>query len=339
MLLLSFAKAAAASREDPSDSTVLLGMGLTTAAGLATVIGALIVFYDKDQRFITNKKFLAGSLALSAGVMIYVSFAEMFEESKASFVESGESEGASAAYVAISLFGGMGICKLLDVAVHALEGVGDRHRIGRSPMSSDEAAAVELPSKRDTDGENSESDLESVVGKSVDLSVAAETAPTKGNDFDSNKRELQQMGLLTALAVALHNFPEGLATFVGTLDDDSVGISLAIAIAIHNIPEGIAVAMPIYYGTKNKTKAFIWALVSGLAEPFGAIIGYVALMDHFTDLTYGIVFGIVAGMMIYISFSCLLPTAFKYDPENEVTTTSLVVGMFVMALSIVLFEI
>lgn len=135
-----------------------------------------------------------------------------------------------------------------------------------------------------------------------------------------------------------HNFPEGLATFVAVLEDPSVGVSVAVAIAIHNIPEGICVAMPIYYASGSRTKAVFWATLSGLTELVGALLGWVVLRKVFSQVVYGILFGIVAGMMVYISIKELLPTAHRYDPEDKVTTLSLIAGMIVMALSLVLFK-
>merc|ERR1719190_247306 len=107
----------------------------------------------------------------------------------------------------------------------------------------------------------------------------------------------------TAAAIAIHNFPEGLATFVATLMDPAVGATLAVAIAIHNIPEGLCVALPIYYSTQSRVKGFLWALLSGLSEPVGALIGYAIIKstgDDMNQLVYGILFGLVGGMMVMI---------------------------------------
>jgi ZIP family zinc transporter len=151
--------------------------------------------------------------------------------------------------------------------------------------------------------------------------------------------ELKQMGLITGLAIALHNFPEGLATFVATLADARLGIAVAFAIALHNIPEGLCVAMPLYYSTGSRTQGFLWAFASGLSEPFGGLVGYVILRgSDMHPVAYGIVFAIVAGMMVYISFQELLPTALRYDPGNGVTVKAVFVGMAVMDLSLILFQ-
>ena len=151
-----------------------------------------------------------------------------------------------------------------------------------------------------------------------------------------NNKKLLRMGLFSALAIAIHNFPEGLATFMGALTDPALGISIAVAIAIHNIPEGIAVSVPIYYATKNRKKAFWLSFLSGLAEPVGAILGYFILRSVFNDSTFGVIFAGVAGIMVYISLDELLPTAEEYG-EHHIAIGGLVGGMAIMAISLLLF--
>lgn len=149
---------------------------------------------------------------------------------------------------------------------------------------------------------------------------------------------LRRTGLFTALAISIHNFPEGFATFVSSIESLSLGIPIALAIAIHNIPEGMAVSLPIYHATGNKKQAFFYATLSGLAEPIGAIIGFFLLLPIMGDATLGITFGIVAGIMIYISFDELLPAARVYGNAHT-TILGLVMGMFIMSLSLVGFKL
>lgn len=156
---------------------------------------------------------------------------------------------------------------------------------------------------------------------------------------DEEAQRLHKMGLNTAIAIGLHNFPEGLATFVAALDDPKVGAVLAVAIAIHNIPEGLCVALPIYYASGNRMKGFLWALLSGASEFFAALLGWVILANVFSETTYAILFGVVAGMMIMISMRELLPTAHVYDNKDTVVSYSFIVGMIVMALSLCLFQV
>lgn len=154
-------------------------------------------------------------------------------------------------------------------------------------------------------------------------------------EHDARQQKLMRMGLFSALAIAIHNFPEGLATFMAGMQNPTLGVSIAIAIAIHNIPEGIAVSVPIYYATKSRKKAFVHSFLSGLAEPIGAIIGYFLLRNFLSDAAFGFVFAGVAGIMVYISLDELLPTAEEYG-EHHVAIGGLVAGMLVMALSLVM---
>ncbi len=156
------------------------------------------------------------------------------------------------------------------------------------------------------------------------------------NGDQAKDPKLLRMGLFTALAIAIHNFPEGLATFTAALSDPSLGISIAIAIAIHNIPEGIAVSVPVYYATGNRKKAFWYSFLSGTAEPIGALIGYLVLMRFFSDMMFGLVFAMVAGIMVFISLDELLPTAHKYG-EHHLAIYGVICGMMVMALSLLFF--
>ncbi|MGC9367144.1 MAG: zinc transporter ZupT [bacterium] len=152
----------------------------------------------------------------------------------------------------------------------------------------------------------------------------------------SKKKKLLRMGLFSALVIAIHNFPEGLATFMGALSDPTLGISIAVAIAIHNIPEGVAVSVPIYYSTRSRKKAFWLSFLSGLAEPVGALLGFFILRTFFNQITFGIIFAGVAGIMVYISLDELLPTAEEYG-EHHIAIGGLIAGMLVMALSLLMF--
>lgn len=152
----------------------------------------------------------------------------------------------------------------------------------------------------------------------------------------SDTAVLKRTGVFTAIAIAIHNFPEGFATFVSALDSLALGIPIALAIAIHNIPEGMAVSLPIYHATGKRRTAFWYAFASGLAEPLGALIGYFLLAPLMGELTLGITFGFVAGMMIYISFDELLPSARVYGNAHT-TIVGIVLGMLVMALSLIGF--
>jgi len=163
-------------------------------------------------------------------------------------------------------------------------------------------------------------------------SVGEMDQPGKAPEFN----KLHRMGLFTALAIGIHNFPEGLATFAAALKDPHLGIAIAVAIAIHNVPEGIAVSIPIYYATGSRRKAFGYSFLSGVSEPIGALIGFFVLWKFMNNITFGLVFASVAGIMVYISLDELLPSAEKYG-EHHLSIYGLIAGMAVMAISLLLF--
>lgn len=262
---------------------IMFAFGLTLFAGLSTGIGSTLAFYTKQ----TNKKFLSGALGFSAGVMIYVSFIEIFVKARASLEAI---YGATKGYwvTTISFFAGIAIIALIDRFVPSGENPHEMHDVKEMKEEKTEDTA------------------------------------------------LLRMGIFSALAIAIHNFPEGLATFVSAIQDPSLGISIAIAIAIHNIPEGIAVSVPIYFATGNRKKAFLYSFLSGLSEPVGALLGYFLLMRYFNETMFGVIFAGVAGIMVYICLDELLPTAEKYG-EHHIAIYGLISGMIVMALSLLMF--
>ena len=174
----------------------------------------------------------------------------------------------------------------------------------------------------------------------IDMTIPEKENPhsfsgLSGNNSPKNKKDLMRTGLFTALAIGIHNFPEGLATFGTALGDIRLGIVIAIAIAIHNIPEGISVSIPIFYATKSKKKAFIYSFLSGLAEPIGAIVGYFILLPFLSDIVLVSLFAFVAGIMVYIAIDELLPMAHQYGHSHTVIS-GVILGMAVMAISIIL---
>lgn len=266
------------------NSNILTAFMLTLFAGLSTGIGSLMAFLSKKF----NPKFLAGSLGFSAGVMVYVSFVEIFPQAKTALSQQyGINIGYL--YTVLAFFGGILIIGLIDKLVPSYE-------------NPHEVKNLSFPEKSIT----------------ID-------------------KKLIRMGLFSALAIGLHNFPEGLATFIAALEDPQMGFSIAVAIAIHNIPEGIAVSVPIYYATKNRKKAFTLSFLSGLAEPVGAIVGYFLLVVFFGDGFLGFVLAGVAGIMVYISLDELLPTAEEYG-EHHIAIYGLISGMIVMAGSLLLLN-
>lgn len=161
--------------------------------------------------------------------------------------------------------------------------------------------------------------------------------PSTESDIGANKnKQLKRMGIMTALAIAIHNFPEGMATFTSALKDPYLGIAIAVAIAIHNIPEGIATSLPIYFSTGKKLKAFLISFLSGITEPLGAIAAYLLLKPFFNDTLFGLIFSGVAGIMVFISLEELIPMAHEYE-KSKITIIGVIIGMLIMALSLLLF--
>jgi zinc transporter, ZIP family len=273
------------------DSALILAFSVTLFAGLATGIGSTIAFFTKT----TNKSFFALSMGFSAGVMIYLSFAEILPKAT-QYIGESTTEIQAAALAAAALIGGMVLMALIDALVPS----------GANPH---ENTRVEL--------------LNPENGKLEGIGV--------------EKERLLKMGVFLALAIAIHNFPEGLATFLLVLDDPQIGIALAVAVAMHNIPEGIAVSVPVYYATKSKVKAFRLSFLSGLAEPAGAVIGYLILAPFLSDFLLGIIFAAVAGVMVFLAIDTLLPTA-KNSARGHLTVYGFMIGMSVMALSLVLLS-
>ncbi len=267
-------------------NTILFAFALTLFAGLSTGIGSAIALLANR----TNTAFLTVALGFSAGVMIYVSFVEIFFKAKTELV-SALGEVAGNWVVAASFFGGMAVIALIDKLIPSIENPHEVHH---------------------------KEDIKT------------------GKNLGDSKR-LMRTGLYTAMAIGIHNFPEGLATFTAAIQDPNLGFAIAIAIAIHNIPEGIAVAVPVYYATGSKKKAFWLSFLSGLAEPVGALVGFLLLMPFMTPVVFGMLFASVAGVMVFISLDELLPSAREYG-EHHLSIYGLVAGMMVMAISLLLFN-
>lgn len=268
---------------------------LTLIAGAATGIGGALVLFRKR----ISSNFLAGALGLSAGVMIFISLAELFPEAQAEIMATGSVRHGEA-FVLIAFFVGMGIITLIDFLIPEYE-------------NPHEASGLSLNTK---------------------------TAAVGMLEQTGNEKALHRLGLMSALAIAIHNFPEGIATFIGALNDPQMGAGITFAIAIHNIPEGIAVAIPIYYATKSKGKALLYATLSGLSEVVGALLCLAVTAVFGIELTgdsivFPLILAAVAGIMIYISLDELLPTAEKYG-KHHVAIAGVVGGMAIMGTSLLI---
>jgi ZIP family zinc transporter len=156
-------------------------------------------------------------------------------------------------------------------------------------------------------------------------------------NVDIQNFKLKRIGVITAISITIHNFPEGIATFMSAYSDINIGLSVGFAVAIHNIPEGIAVAIPVFFATASRKKSLLWSILSGFAEPIGAMAAYLILLPFISNLVLGVVFAVVAGIMIFISLDELIPGAQKYG-NNHLPTYGVLSGMIIMAFSLLLLN-
>lgn len=265
--------------ENFSLEQILIVLGLTTFAGLATGIGGAIGFFVKR----THTRLLTFLLGLSAGVMIFISFVELFASAQTDLAEiHGDVYGKFFALAAF--FGGIGVAMLIDKLVPADENPHETH-------------GVEDLSKK----------IPSTVSK--------------------------RSGILFALAIGIHNFPEGLATFAAGLSGLELGIPIAIAVTLHNIPEGITVSVPIFHATNSRKKAFLYSFAAGLAEPVGAVVGALLLFPFLSPTVLAVLFAAVAGIMVFISFDELLPMSERWG-HHHLSIYGIGFGMLLMGITL-----
>jgi len=302
---------------NPSGSELRNAFLLSVGAGLSTVIGAAAAFcLRKDDIQKEQSPFLAACLSFAAAVMVYVSFIEIWPEALIQFEEVTDDEQVAHIYTSLTFFAGILIGFLCSKSVQWFE---HSHSNTKSTEKGKEVGGVEMLGNSNVSSSKAETDSE----ESLNIS-----------DRNEQKAELLRTGIITAISIALHNFPEGLVTFLAALADWKVGVATAFAIAIHNIPEGISISIPYYYASGSRWKAFVLAFLSGLAEPVGALIGWAILGDVWGHEVFGLMFGLTAGIMVFISFHELLPLARKNDPEDKLTTMMIFIGMLVMDLSL-----
>jgi len=378
-----------------AEGNVGIAFALVFAAGLSTTLGASCAFFAR----LAEPIYLAAGLGISAGVMLYVSFVEIFMQKGVVELQAiwGDDEGYR--YGTMFFFGGMVITAILDRIVHLITNLipnsdapvcaaGSNVHTGNTGVAKSERSVTEEADKGvkldgasvdqpKMTGESSVSTFDMEAGgvtqadnnclklerkgpeaqpvgakttfcedEPIHLTnVPADMTPEAADLVDTymsndhHRYALKKMGVLTAVAIGVHNLPEGLATFVAALSDPLNGVAIAVAIALHNIPEGVCVAMPVYYATGSRWKGFWWAFLSGLSEPLGGLLGWLVLAGNTGHLTYGLLFTFVGGMMTYISIKELIPTALKYDPNDRVTSTCVIAGMVVMAASLLCFTI
>ena len=257
-------------------SNLLLAFILTGIAGVATGIGSCIAFFFNHS----NRKFLSLSLGFSGGVMLYISFVELFAGAKMFMAERSGTVGSLSAIGAF--FGGIALSLIIDRLIPE----------SRNPHEVRKVEEMSHP---------------------------------------SYKRRAFRSGMLFALAIAIHNFPEGMAVFMSGMISGKTGIFTALAVAIHNIPEGITVSVPIYHATGSRKKAFLWSFASGLSEPLGALAAYFLFLPFLSETLLMLIYSGVAGIMVFLTFDELLPLAREYG-EHHLSITGLIGGMLLMAL-------
>ena len=279
------------------DKSYLIALLLSTIGGLATVVGACVTFFIKEN----SLKFLSFGLGLSAGVMIFVSLVDLYPEA-CGFIKT--QLGSNYLWLAIVFFAlGAMIAALIDYFIpdHI-----------QNQMLTKQLGANE---------------------KRMDSTDCAQD----GNAIISIGK-IKKAGILTTIVIAVHNFPEGLATFFLTTQDVMLGLGVVIAIAIHNIPEGMAISIPVYQATHLKRKAFLYAFLSGMAEPVGGVIGFFIIKSIFPNLCIGVLFALVSGIMTYISLDTLLPLSKDYD-TGHYSISGTMLGIIIMATTLIALEL
>ena len=354
---------------------------LSFAAGLSTCLGGSILFC-KCLLSVTKPGSLGISLAVSAGVMVFISLAEIFGLSVHYF-----QEGFSTSITHKEEATGMRTNTIqpipLNHSTHAIENVGSPVEKECNSICNGHGWAAASAAfllgvlvivlldilvhklSPDTEEEFDPSDLEMLHTKDVEAATTSwggtmkDTIITNDRKDDkgykdknhieqthkminssnakSTKKQLNRMGIMTALAVGIHNLPEGIATYIAAKNGSRLGAAMAIGIALHNIPEGVAIATPVYFATGSRCKAIAWTFLAGLAEPIGSVICWLVVGDGLDPVIEGVVYGVVSGMMITVSFKDLIPTSLKYNPNVNVFVASMLSGMAIMIVSLILF--
>ncbi|ETI53042.1 hypothetical protein F442_03944 [Phytophthora nicotianae P10297] len=315
---------------------VSVAFALNIAAGAATILGGMVVF-SKRLVYLANPLSLAVALSISSGVMMFISLVEIFGESVHLLTEGIKTEDMTEetatghGWLAATACFAVGILLIyfIDIIVHKI---------------SPEHEMTEIENLQDV--RESMRDFESIKQSNKFSTPNLEAGPstcaeptTQYFKMDENaKRALQRMGVLSALAIGIHNLPEGIATYVGAIQNSSVGFSLAVGIGLHNIPEGIAVAAPIYFATGSRWRGIMWCAISAAAEPIGGVIAWLAIGDGMDPVSEGILFGIVCGIMVCICVKELIPTSYKFAKDKtHIVAVGMFAGMFIMVSSLTLF--
>ncbi|ORX56106.1 Zinc/iron permease [Piromyces finnis] len=308
---------------------------LAAIAGFSTFIGAVLPLLNfKIKKSIKKISYLVFTLSLAAGVMTYISLVEMMPEAVNQFKSTELPLNINPVFAqSLFFFIGILLCIVFDYIIEHVSGKNNHFDM------ADDLENIKYEVEENIENTNK---LNNGINPShPDTEVTICIDDIKEDD----KRNLKYLGFLTAFAITFHNIPEGVATFSSAVSNTKTGIMLTVAISIHNIPEGLSVAFPIYFSTGNKVKAFLWGAFSGVAEPLAALTEYLILKifkienTDFSPFSHGIIFAVVAGVMTYISLCELLPTARKFDNSGSITMKGFIIGMAIMAISLVLLDI
>jgi len=304
------------------------------------------VFFPKLRKF--NPLYLSSGLSIAAGTIIYLAFVGLLPESGDYFVSAAAKDTShdyagdfSTLFSALSFFGGIAMMYASDWLVHSLSPEHSHNIPMDEGLSTENDAGSEKYAESKVFEDVELGDDDSIKHQSHD-EPATESDLEEDDSLEleqSMKTRLLRTGLTTAVALSLHNIPEGITTFVASTQDPTIGAALAIGIALHNIPEGMAVALPLYFSNRKRVLAFTASLLCGLTQTLGALIAYSVLAIHnFSNTAFGVLFGVAGGMLVVIAVKTLLPAAYKYDPTNRVTTKCFVLGMVMIAVALVVLE-
>lgn len=330
-------------------------ISLSTLAGISTIIGAFLGISNKKP----SQRFVSFMMSMSAGVMVYLSFTEMFVLA----------EETLSLPIALLLLGiGLLVALIIDAALPEAENVHDHLYDNDQDYKSDMIVRKTVHVEEiDVDPESNGSIFNTPVEELEQSNPVIKNYPQTTNPrrkgrhglgrgqergmgkgpgrrrrrhdhceqmFCIDKERFMKLGILSALALFIHNVPEGLATFSAALISPTLGIEISLATALHNIPEGICVAIPVYLATNSKKKGLLYSAVSGLAEPAGALIAWLILAPFLNDAILNGLLAFVAGIMIYISVDTLIPTA-KTMEHKHTSIAGFTLGMMLMGISLI----
>nr|CCA25323.1 conserved hypothetical protein [Albugo laibachii Nc14] len=348
-------------------SIVLSALGMSVLAGIATIMSTLVVSC-KCLMILAKPRSLAAAFALSAGVMIFIAFADLWSEAvtyyRASFTVGGNGDaeayehggnasqmgtcdricsGKSWLATCVAFSGGVLMIYLVEILVHKCFGhrSNDSHdNIGDRGMKPHFEAPLAEPRSNTScikikDGISTTEDHFLAQPSSISQQRCSCRSASLHAPNAITKEEFERTGIMTGIAIAIHNFPEGLALFVSSLQGLKTGVTLSIGIILHNFPEGVAIAAPIYYGTGSICQALKWTTLSGIAQPMGALMGWIVVSGGLTSALQATMYAVVAGMLMAITAIELVPGAFRFDPSGKFFSVSLFVGIAIIAISLV----